>query len=222
MTNRITQKDLEQAVKHLNERKGYATEYATKLADDKYITNINHYHLDYAYSGVKLVQTMSQGGGIRTISTGGYGTKRELYNFIQGMFFTMTRPYKEIHEYILDNIDNSGYEGCTYYKVFNTDKDKLQFLYDTFNSEYGWHIAQVGQLKALASWLAGLPSAVSIEWRNHAILELGLEWGLLDYETTGKWAESNNERMEDAFLERWFMFMAMRIKELWRINGVGQ
>lgn len=42
------------------------------------------YDLDFAYGGVKLVQ-YCQGGGQRDISTGGFGTKRDLWRFMQGM-----------------------------------------------------------------------------------------------------------------------------------------
>lgn len=80
MPNRITKRDLDYAVERLNTARGTPLEYSTNGA-----VNINHYCLDYACGGVKLVQIVSAGGGIRTISTGGYGTKRELYNFIQGM-----------------------------------------------------------------------------------------------------------------------------------------
>ena len=85
MTNRITEKDLERLVAQINELSGYEKQPHTLLENGKYQANIGNYHLDYAYSGVKLVQLVSGGGGIRSISTGGYGTKRELYNFLGGM-----------------------------------------------------------------------------------------------------------------------------------------
>lgn len=77
MADRITQKDLEQQVAALNWKiNGFAgVTYKT----------INSYQLSYAYGGVQLHQVVSEGGGVRTISTGGYGTKRELYNFMAGM-----------------------------------------------------------------------------------------------------------------------------------------
>lgn len=85
MSNRITitNSDLERLVKRINEATGNALEYSTKGDDGKYITHIGNYHLDYAYGGVRLVQTMNDGGGIRVISTCGYGTKRELYQWLQ-------------------------------------------------------------------------------------------------------------------------------------------
>jgi hypothetical protein len=76
MTNRITQKDLENLLTRINEHAGHGAKpaYGTPGA----------YVLSYAYGGVKLEQ-YCKGGGVRTISTNGYGTKRELYNFMQGM-----------------------------------------------------------------------------------------------------------------------------------------
>lgn len=77
---RITWKDLERAATRLNRAKG--------TPEHAYIGNvaqIGNYHIDGAYGGVKLVQIVSEGGGIRCISQGGYIPKRELYNQIHGM-----------------------------------------------------------------------------------------------------------------------------------------
>ena len=82
MSNRITQKDLESLVKIVNKTTGHAPEPYTQK-DGKFTANIGTYLLDYAYGGVKLVQLVSDGGGITTISSGGYGTKRELYNWLR-------------------------------------------------------------------------------------------------------------------------------------------
>lgn len=88
--NRITQKDLEILVDRINKVTNSPSATCTKRADDRgsafghqYSWNIDNYHLDYAYGGVKLVRTCNEHGGISTISTGGYGTKRELYNWMQ-------------------------------------------------------------------------------------------------------------------------------------------
>ena len=61
MTTRITQADLERLVTILNEEMP-GQDFA----------------LDMAYGGVKL----SSHAGSRAVSTGGYGTKRELYTWI--------------------------------------------------------------------------------------------------------------------------------------------
>jgi hypothetical protein len=78
MANRITQRDLENQVISLNNRLSLEGKYGT----------IGAYTLSYAYGGVQLHQWCNEHGGVRTISTGGYGTKRELYNFMQGMLST--------------------------------------------------------------------------------------------------------------------------------------
>lgn len=81
--DRITQKNLECLVKRINQATNSPAETFTKEGNPPFLWNIGNYHLDYAYSGVKLVQTANEHGGIRTISTGGYRTKRELYQWMQ-------------------------------------------------------------------------------------------------------------------------------------------
>lgn len=86
--------DNERLVFQINKLSGFATESYTLLENGKYQDNLGNYHLDYAYGGVKLVQLVNQGGGIRTISGGGYGTKKELYHFLDGMLQGLTNTQK--------------------------------------------------------------------------------------------------------------------------------
>ncbi|GAG96842.1 unnamed protein product [marine sediment metagenome] len=87
--DRITQKDLECLRDQINIATDSPMAAYTKTDKPPYTGNVDHYRLDYAYGGVKLVRVCSTGGGIDTISTGGFGTKRELYNwmtaFLAGM-----------------------------------------------------------------------------------------------------------------------------------------
>ena len=117
------------------------------------------------------------------------------------------QPYTDIENYILDSIDGSSYD-----KDLPFIEDKLKFLYETFLTEYGWHIEQVGVFKALTSWLQGLPSTINIEWRNHLIIQLGQSWNLLK--------PNADEKEIDKFLEKWFRFMAMRIHSLWTRHNI--
>lgn len=80
--DRITQKDLEYYVRRINEVTKSPAATCSKSLDGQYSWNIGNYHLDYAYGGVELVKTCNEHGGISTISIGGYGTKRELYNWM--------------------------------------------------------------------------------------------------------------------------------------------
>ena len=70
---RITQRDLEAVVNRLNAREGFK--------DAKYST-VGAYCLDGAYGGWQLQKYVNECGGVTTISTGGYVSKRELYNQI--------------------------------------------------------------------------------------------------------------------------------------------
>ena len=89
--NRITRKQLEVLVNEINELTNSPLEYKDESAT-KFKSNINHYCLDMAYGGVKLVRIVNEAGAEREISNIGYGTKRELYNymnaFIMGLIFT--------------------------------------------------------------------------------------------------------------------------------------
>jgi len=80
---RITKKDLEYLVKRINEVKGAPVEEYTKDPETgRYTSNPGNYHLDWAYGGVCLEQTVTGGGGTKSIIPG-YGTKRELYGKMQ-------------------------------------------------------------------------------------------------------------------------------------------
>lgn len=77
MSNRITERDLHDLCKRLNEITGNPVNpYIDNHA------NVGNYHINFAYGGVQLHQTMSKSGGIKSISSG-YTPKRELYNFMQ-------------------------------------------------------------------------------------------------------------------------------------------
>lgn len=83
MSNRITQRDIEILVDRINEATDSPMEYCDRSTETPFKSHIGHYHLDYAYGGVRLSRVMNEGGGINVISTGGFGTKRELYNWMQ-------------------------------------------------------------------------------------------------------------------------------------------
>jgi len=79
MSTRVTQKDLDGVVRTLNKVTKSPEIYADpRKPGEPFKANIGHYHIDSAYGGNKLVRVTSEGGGIETISTGGYVSKREL------------------------------------------------------------------------------------------------------------------------------------------------
>jgi len=83
MSNRITEKDLACVVARINAvTKSPPTPY-TKDKKGGFHANPGNFHLSHAYGGVKLERMCNEGGGVTIASTGGYGTKRELYNWMQ-------------------------------------------------------------------------------------------------------------------------------------------
>lgn len=90
--DRITQKQLEVLVNEINTLTNSPLEYTDKSVAG-FKSNVNHYCLDMAYSGVKLVRIVNEGGGQREISNIGYGTKRELFNYMKA--FIMGLEYSK-------------------------------------------------------------------------------------------------------------------------------
>lgn len=87
-SNRVTNAQLEAVVSRINRLTEQPGTPYTRVKG-KLVANIGNYHLDRAYGGVKLVQMVGEGGGIRVITEGGFGTKRECWqamqNFIRGI-----------------------------------------------------------------------------------------------------------------------------------------
>lgn len=80
----ITQKDLESLVKKLNQAKKYTAVRTVGRYKNGNYKSSKGFHLSYAYGGVKLVFSKKDSSAEYDI-TRGYGTKRELYEKMQGM-----------------------------------------------------------------------------------------------------------------------------------------
>jgi len=106
-----------------------------------------------------------------------------------------------IKTYLLSSIDGVGYGESPI-----TTKEKADFVKRIFESEYGFYIKRYGYQRAVSEWLRGLPSAVYVEYRNHVILQHGVEWGFLSAEFT--------EREGDKFLDKWFNMVAAKLCQL--------
>ena len=80
---------------------------------------------------------------------------------------------KNYKNYILSTIEEDG-EG----KPLTTESEKIDYIFDRFNSEYGFMIERVGKYKAMSEWLSGL--ALDIEYYNDAIVDLAIKMGSID------------------------------------------
>jgi len=115
-----------------------------------------------------------------------------------------------VKNYIISNINAEGYD-----KKVSTDKEKLQFVYDCFLSEFWYdnNRARYGnnEYNGFSEYLKGLPSCIDIDFENYRILELAKKWG--SYNTEGK-TEKQIERYEDRILENWWNLISVNFFQL--------
>ena len=104
-----------------------------------------------------------------------------------------TEYKKNYKNYILSNIDED-IEG----NPITSEADKIKYIFDRFNSEYGWRVNQVGRLAAMVDWLQGL--ALNIEFYNDEIINLAIRLGSID--------ENPSEKLQDRVIENYWNFMA--------------
>lgn len=110
---------------------------------------------------------------------------------------------KAVKLYLIDAIDPDYCEATE-----GDTQSLINGLETAFNAEYGFMVERVGEQKALAEWLQGLPSAINIEFYNHKILELAVKWGSIP--------ENATEKQEDKILDNYWNFMANKIGQLFR------
>lgn len=82
--NRITQRDLDHAVKVLNVQLGRPAEPWVRENDGTYAAQIGNIHLSGAYGGWQVHEMVGPGGGIRAL-TSGYESKRTVYGQLNAM-----------------------------------------------------------------------------------------------------------------------------------------
>lgn len=82
-----------------------------------------------------------------------------------------------------------------------TDEELIDYLFDRFNSEYGWSIERQGKQKALTDWLQGL--AIRIPFYYEDIIDLAIKMGSID--------ENPNEKLKERVCENYWSFMANAI-----------
>ena len=110
---------------------------------------------------------------------------------------------KHVFNYILDCINTEGFEPFKY----NTHKGLVNFVYETFKSEYLHGIKYYkNEQTAFANYLAGLPSCISIDFENYKILDLAKTWGSIPKDAT--------EKQEEKILNNWFNFIAANFFQL--------
>ena len=97
---------------------------------------------------------------------------------------TMTKLHhteykKNYKNYILGTIETDNDD-----KPLTNDQDKINYIFNRFNSEYGHMIERVGKQKALSEWLSGL--ALDIEFYYDDIVKLAIKMGSIDKNPSDK------------------------------------
>ncbi len=113
-----------------------------------------------------------------------------------------------VKKYLLSVIDNESYSD----ESLKTNKEKIDFFFRCFKSEYGFRIRQKGELSALREYLSGLPTCINIDFYNWDILKLNYNWGQLD--------ENSKDADEDKIIENWWNFCANKLLQLYRGTSI--
>ena len=100
---------------------------------------------------------------------------------------------KNYRNYILSTIEEDR-EG----KPLTTESKKIDYIFDRFNSEYGFMIERVGKYKAMSEWLSGL--ALDIEYYNDAIVDLAIKMGSIN--------PNPNDKLKSTVAANYWDFMA--------------
>ena len=103
------------------------------------------------------------------------------------------------NQYLLDGISFDGYN----LPEPRTNKDKINLFFGVFMSEYGWNMPRIGEYKALAEYLSGLPSVIHIDFNNYDILARARKYGSLK--------PCDGEKQENKLLENYWAFMANKL-----------
>jgi|TARA_A100001391_G_scaffold59012_1_gene36571 hypothetical protein len=104
-----------------------------------------------------------------------------------------TEYKKNYKNYILSTIEEDG-EG----KPLTTDKEKINYIFDRFNSEYGFMVERVGKQKAISEWLSGL--ALDLPFYYNEIVDLAVEMGSID--------PNPNDKLREKVEQGYWDFMA--------------
>lgn len=87
-----------------------------------------------------------------------------------------------------------------------TDKEKINFVFDTFNNEYNdayYKRRYPNECERLANYLRCLPSCIHIAFSDYDIIQVGKSWG---YRKT--------PRQEADFVNNWWNYCAYRLIQM--------
>lgn len=87
-----------------------------------------------------------------------------------------------------------------------TDKEKINFVFDTFNNEYNGACSKrryPNECERLANYLRCLPSCIHIAFSDYDIIQIGKSWGYC-----------KTQRQEADFVNNWWSRCAYRLIQM--------
>lgn len=81
----MNKRELEILIKQINEKTGSPQEHYIRDDSGRLRAQVGHYYISGAYGGVELERVVNEGGGCKSISRDGFGTKKQLGTFLLGM-----------------------------------------------------------------------------------------------------------------------------------------
>lgn len=87
-----------------------------------------------------------------------------------------------------------------------TDKEKINFVFKTFEDEYGNSYNKriyPNECERLSQYLRCLPSCVNVAFADYDIIQIGKSWGFC-----------KTSKAEDRFVEKWFDVCAFRLIQM--------
>lgn len=112
--------------------------------------------------------------------------------------------YKKNYEAFILNCIDEDYDN----NILTERDDKLRFVFDCFNKEYGHEIRRRGKQSALAEYLSGLPTCCTLPFYNVEIIDLAIEMGSIDPDP--------DDKLVERVLENYWSFMANLLLEMER------
>ena len=112
----------------------------------------------------------------------------------------LNKRYGVQFEYLFDCIDTEQIGENA------TDKEKINFVFKTFEDEYGSPYNKriyPNERERLSQYLRGLPSCVNVAFADYDIIQIGKSWGFC-----------KTSKAEDKFVENWFDVCAFRLIQM--------
>lgn len=113
------------------------------------------------------------------------------------------RDYKVNGNQFSYGLDAINVIDCEGNEIEATDKERVKYFFDTYNSEYNKDYNKrlyPDSIERLSSYLQGLPSCIDIAFTYQDIEKIGKSWGYCE-----------NEKETERFINSWFKEISVKL-----------